>query len=65
LKSEANYKDGKKDGLHRGWYENGQLMFEFNYKNGKRTLYKEWYENGRLESKKVYDNGNLIEEKNY
>ena len=33
---EGNYKDGKYDGLHRGWYENGQLKSECNYKDGKR-----------------------------
>ncbi len=34
LKSEINFKDGKRDGISRAWYENGQLMYEGNYKDG-------------------------------
>ena len=40
---------GKKDGLWREYYENGQLWYEYNYKDGKRDgLYRQWYENGQL-----------------
>ena len=47
LKSEGNYKDGKRDGLYQEWYENGQLLSEANYKDGQLVgLYQEWYENG-------------------
>ena len=38
-----NYKEGKKDGLFKDWYENGQLKFEKNYKEGKL---EEFIENG-------------------
>ena len=34
LKSEYNAKDGKEDGLHRGWWEDGKLFKEINYKDG-------------------------------
>tara|TARA_B110000503_G_C6771417_1_gene259545 strand:+ start:69 stop:260 length:192 start_codon:yes stop_codon:yes gene_type:complete len=48
LQSEANLKDGVKDGLGKRWYENGQLEFEANYKNGEIDgLSKEWDENGQ------------------
>ena len=44
-----NYKDGKRIGLHRDWYENGQLHNEFNYKDGvKDGLARRWHENGQL-----------------
>ena len=49
LSWEANIKDGKRDGLVRGWYENGQLRFEGNDKDGKKDgLIRFWYENGQL-----------------
>ena len=35
VKSIANYKDGKRDSVSRVWYENGQLICEKNYKDGK------------------------------
>ena len=35
LMYETNYKEGKEDGLSRGWYENGKLWGEGNYKDGK------------------------------
>jgi len=49
------YVNGKKDGVHKEWYENGQLMFEKNYKNGTRDgLFRFWYENGQLESERSF-----------
>jgi hypothetical protein len=36
-------------GIVREWYKNGQLRYEFNYKNGKLNgLQRWWYENGQL-----------------
>jgi antitoxin component YwqK of YwqJK toxin-antitoxin module len=59
LESEKNYKDGKKDGLQRGWYENGQLEYEENYKDGKwNGLQRAWYENGQLKYEINYKDGN-------
>ena len=44
-----NYKDGKWIGVHRVWYENGQLKEEIYYKDGKEDgLHRVWYENGQL-----------------
>ena len=45
----GNFIDGKKDGLHRRWYENGKLEEESNYINNSLTgLYKRWNEDGLL-----------------
>jgi antitoxin component YwqK of YwqJK toxin-antitoxin module len=44
----AQFKDGKLDGLFRGWDENGQKESEGTYKDGKADgPYMEWYENGQ------------------
>ena len=44
------YKNGRKVGIHRGWYEDGSLKFEYYYNN--QGVYdgsfKEWYKNGHL-----------------
>ena len=41
----------KKDGLVKSWYPNGQLEYEFNYKDGKIDgLSNWWYDNGQLET---------------
>ena len=34
LKEEINFKNGKRDGLYKSYYENGQLEDERHYKNG-------------------------------
>ena len=39
---EANYKDGKHDGLHPRWYENGQKRGEVSWKDGKRDGLWTW-----------------------
>jgi len=79
LSKEGNYKDGKKDGLWKGWYYyNGQLQYEWNYKDGKQNgLGKFYYPNGSLTEGnykdgeknglwKTYDeNGQLEEKGNY
>jgi antitoxin component YwqK of YwqJK toxin-antitoxin module len=74
LKFERSYKNGRKNGLNKQWFENGQLRIETNYKNGKRDgLDKMWYENGQLNyvwkfkdgvedgiQKTWYENGQLL-----
>tara|TARA_B110000240_G_C13177289_1_gene316192 strand:- start:50 stop:478 length:429 start_codon:yes stop_codon:yes gene_type:complete len=46
---EINYKDGKKDGVLRGWSSNNQLIFKRDYNQGIRVgENKKWYENGQL-----------------
>ena len=79
LKSEANFKDGKKEGLFKKYYENGDLKSEANFKDGKGNgIGKIYYPNGNLESeisvkddkfeglfKLYYENGYLIAEHYY
>ena len=36
LEGESNWKDGKKDGLSKGWHSDGQLRFEAKWKDGQR-----------------------------
>lgn len=56
--SEANYQDGKKDGLSTKWYENGKKFREANYKNGKKIdLETRWHSNGSKESEVNYKDG--------
>ena len=53
-------KDGKvvRHGIGKGYYLNGELESEYNYKNGKRHgLCKYYYANGKLESEHNYKNG--------
>ena len=47
-KTEANLKDGKRDGLFVEWHENGQKKSEVNYKDDKKVgLATTWHENGQ------------------
>jgi antitoxin component YwqK of YwqJK toxin-antitoxin module len=51
----GTYKNGKKDGLHTGWYENGQKEYEWNYKDGEQDgLHTYWYENGQKSWERTY-----------
>ena len=56
---QGNYKDGKREGEHLGYFENGQLSYKGNYKDGKKEgehLY--YYESiGQLWSKINYKDG--------
>jgi len=48
----------ERNGLIKEWYENGQLQFETNYKNGVQDgLNKGWYENGQIEFETNYKDG--------
>lgn len=40
------YINGKRDGEHKRWYDNGQLRDLGNYDNGNFVNYKGWFENG-------------------
>ena len=46
------YINGKRDGEHKRWYDNGQLRDLGNYDNGNFVNYKGWFENGN----QSYDN---------
>ena len=79
LKFETQVKDGKRNGLRRGWYYSGKIKFEGYFKNGwNNGIYKNWYENGNLEKESFFEmgvkvgiyknwsnNGNLIKERFY
>ena len=79
LKFETQVKDGKRNGLRRGWYHSGELKFEGYFKNGwNNGSYKNWYENGNLEKESFFEmgvtvgsyknwsnNGKLIKERFY
>jgi antitoxin component YwqK of YwqJK toxin-antitoxin module len=57
----GKYIKGKKDGIHKRWYDDGQLEFEGKYIDEKKDgKYKEWFKNGQLRSVENYDSGNLI-----
>lgn len=56
---ERVYKNGLKVGIHRGWYKNGGLKFEYSYnENGSyEGSFKEWYKNGKALKAFHYTNG--------
>lgn len=57
-KSEANYRDGKLNGLFTSWYENGKKKSETSYINGEADgLFTWWYENGQKMSETDYIDG--------
>jgi len=61
LRGERHYRDGKLDGIEKGWMSNGQLNFEQSYAAGQQqgeTTY--WHENGRVRSRAQYDHGQQI-----
>ena len=61
-KYEANYKDGKLDGLWLMWHKNGQKMVEGKMKNGKwEELVNVWHKNGQKREEINYKNGKPVE----
>jgi antitoxin component YwqK of YwqJK toxin-antitoxin module len=57
-KEEANYKDGKKDGLRTLWHKNGQKMYEGNYRDGKvEGVWTHWYDNSQKKEEANYKDG--------
>lgn len=58
--SQCNYITNTKENEYKEWYENGQLGFHGNFKNGLRHgLCTSWYENGQTESEANWLNGQL------
>lgn len=56
----GTFVNGKPDGANKGWYEDGQLEWYINFKDGIREgTYKWWYENGQLEAESFYKDGKL------
>ncbi len=77
---EANYKDGRCDGVLKEWDQKGQLKLEENYKSGEKDGVQKYYwkANGKLLdesnwrkgklhgiSKTWHENGQLLIEENY
>ncbi len=59
-KIERNYKDGKKNGLSTGWYENDQKHDESFYKDNELNgLSRDWHENGQKRSKANFKDGKV------
>jgi hypothetical protein len=70
---------GKREGLWRSWYENGQLNSELSFIHGKREgPYHVWYDNGKKMTEGMYKqdievgkwkhwdkNGNFVAETDY
>jgi len=59
LESEVFIHNGKKEGVYKRYYENGQVAIEINYINGKMNgIYKTYHSNGQL-----FQEGNYIDGK--
>lgn len=57
-RSEVNYRNGKKDGLEREWYQNTRIKSQISYK--KDLIQGEiisWYSNGQESYRATYRNG--------
>ena len=58
LRQEANYKDGKPDGLVTVYFENGQLRYKTEFTDGELDgLYEVYTMNGQLVDKRTYKDG--------
>ncbi len=58
IQKEENYKEGKKEGIHKEWYFNGKIAYEGNWKEGKIDgIKKDWYQNGQLMTLFLYKEG--------
>ena len=58
LKSKRQYKDGKKNGQHEGWWPNGQKKYSFIFKNDMSVgEHFQWHQNGTLFTHKQFKNG--------
>ena len=50
---QCNYRTNTKQGKYREWAENGQLIYDANYKSGLRDGFAvSWYDSGIKESEK-------------
>lgn len=48
MQQETPFLNGVKDGLEKHYYDNGNVQWEREYKNGKWTGVRDFYENGKL-----------------
>tara|TARA_R110002049_G_scaffold25557_7_gene89668 strand:+ start:1577 stop:2146 length:570 start_codon:yes stop_codon:yes gene_type:complete len=55
LASEEPFKNGRRHGLLRRWFDNGELAFESAYERGRRDgMTRSWWRNGNIRSKTMY-----------
>ena len=58
ISEERLYHLGKKERVHKGWWENGQQKFIYNFKNDNHEgLAQTWYPNGLMASENNYSKG--------
>ncbi len=58
IKSKRRYVKGKKNGVHEGWWPNGNKKFSFSFKDDTSTgEHFEWHQNGQLFTHKQFKNG--------
>ena len=58
--SEGNYNNGKRDGIYKKYYSNGQLEYQGEYYDGKEDgLFRSYSENGQLKEESFYSDGEL------
>lgn len=60
LKTEWNYKNGKRSGISKGYNENGNLRCEWNFVNDKLEGKTKYYDNRKILKVDTYRNGILI-----
>ena len=61
-RAEADFLNGKKDGMERFWHANGRLKSEGQWFDGRRNgVFREWREDGKPISANRFKNGQLIE----
>lgn len=55
------YHLGKKHGVHKGWYGNGALRFQFQFNHGLAVgKQQRWYLSGELSSSRNYKDGKML-----
>jgi len=56
------YKDGKRHGTWKYWFENGQMQRIEHYKDGRlHGVKKEWHSDGSIKFKMKYRDGNKVD----
>ncbi len=55
------YIKGEKDSVHRGWWPNGKLRFEYHFNHGVYDgMFREWYFSGNMIQQLMYENGREV-----
>lgn len=60
IKGVTNFRNGKREGLRKLWYENGQIEYEIPFKDNQvNGILKQWYPNGKKKCESSHINGKL------